>query len=321
MYRTASQTNSRRSINAVSQGRYPITYAKKILQTKLLKIFNVKYSLKECEYLLKTEGFTGEWHHTSPVYNKTNYYNIRAVIRYLHTYSKPYKKTKVQQPGITRYRAHDILTSHDIASQRKTNIFNHITRTLLFLLSSDELNLYFGVNYDVHVWQSMKNTYIKQCQERHNIVAIANSNQFNKLFKQVAVKNEYDEIKKKNRDEYNKKLNEVRTFELQFNNNLLRLDANALNLHFNVNYSVNFWDTFKLRYERKQKAKAVITYINKFRNEEVCDDTHKIQYKIAYELYYNNMIVVDSSKLNLYFGIGYSKEIWRLIKKDYYVPS
>ncbi|QDT24343.1 hypothetical protein [Gimesia chilikensis] len=71
---------SDRAILAESNGRYPMTYAKKHLRDEL-KGMDIKSTLYGCELLLKEHGDFGEWHHSSKFAREIDYYDVNAVIK------------------------------------------------------------------------------------------------------------------------------------------------------------------------------------------------------------------------------------------------
>lgn len=70
---------SDRAIAAEEDGRFPMTYAKKMLRDKLNEM-DIKSTLYGCELLLKEYGDFGEWHHSSKFAREVYYYDVDAVI-------------------------------------------------------------------------------------------------------------------------------------------------------------------------------------------------------------------------------------------------
>ncbi|WP_339684976.1 hypothetical protein [Gimesia maris] len=70
---------SDRAIEAEEEGRFPMSYAKKILRDKLNEM-SLKATLHGCELLLKEYGDFGEWHHSSKFAREIYYYDVDAVI-------------------------------------------------------------------------------------------------------------------------------------------------------------------------------------------------------------------------------------------------
>lgn len=82
------RSESVRMAHAKEQGRYPLSVAKKKLKHLALQELGVKLTLKECEEWLVSDH-SGEWHHSSKLFNKVKVYDTRKGI----VDDKPYHRT------------------------------------------------------------------------------------------------------------------------------------------------------------------------------------------------------------------------------------